>query len=191
MPVGTDHHTWEGVIGSKGISKCNSNGLLLLRTCTEHDLLITNTVFRLPNRNKTSWMHPRSKQYVRVTKTMYRADCWIDHSLDVSKLNLRIQPTQRPQGKKAPKRLDVSKLYQQETDICNHLGPVQLSSEDPEENWTVFRNTVHSLTVDTLGYASRKHLTGADPARVHWVHLHPSPLVSKNMFIVLSMLGAS
>ena len=52
-----------------------------------HDFLITNTVFKLPNRNKTSWMHPRSKhwhlidyvivrrtdrQYVRVTKTMCR-----------------------------------------------------------------------------------------------------------------------
>ena len=38
--VGTDHHTLEGVIGSEG--KCNGNGLLLLRKCVEHDLLITN-----------------------------------------------------------------------------------------------------------------------------------------------------
>ena len=43
--VGTDHQNWELVIGSKGLGKCNSNGLLLLRKCTEHDLLITNTVF--------------------------------------------------------------------------------------------------------------------------------------------------
>ena len=63
--VGTDHQTWEGVIGSEGgVGKCNSNGILLLRKCAEHDFLITNTVFRLPNRNKTSWMHPRSKHYV-------------------------------------------------------------------------------------------------------------------------------
>ena len=45
--VGTDHQTWERVIGPEGVGKCNSNGLLLRRKCAEHDLLITNTVFRL------------------------------------------------------------------------------------------------------------------------------------------------
>ena len=81
--VGTDHQTWKGVIGSEGVGKCNSNGLLLLRKCAEQELLITNTVFRLPTRRKTTWMHPRSKHYdnvivrrkdrqdVRVTKTVW------------------------------------------------------------------------------------------------------------------------
>ena len=86
------------MIGSEGLGKCNSNCLLLLRKCAEHDLLITNTVFKLPNRNKTSWMHPRSKHWhlidyvivrrtdrqdVRVTKTMCGANCWTDHRLVV------------------------------------------------------------------------------------------------------------
>ena len=94
--VGIDHQTWEGVIGSEGVGKCNSNGLLLLRKCAEHELLITNTVFRLPTRRKTSWMHPcskhwhlidyvivrrKDKQDVRVTKTVCGADCWTDHRL--------------------------------------------------------------------------------------------------------------
>ena len=46
--VGTDYQTWEGVIGSESVGKCNSNGFLLLRKCAEHELLITNTVFCLP-----------------------------------------------------------------------------------------------------------------------------------------------
>ena len=88
--VGTDHQTWEGMIRSEGVGRCNSNGLLLLRKCAEHELLITNTIFRLQTRRKTSWMHPRSKhwylidyvivrrkdrQEVRVIKTMCGADC--------------------------------------------------------------------------------------------------------------------
>ena len=45
--VGTYHQTWEGVIGPEGVGKCKSNGLLHLRKCAEHELLITKTVFRL------------------------------------------------------------------------------------------------------------------------------------------------
>ena len=61
--MSTDQQTWEGVIGTREEGKCNRNGLLLLRKCAEHKLLITNTVFRLPTRNKTSWVHPRSKHW--------------------------------------------------------------------------------------------------------------------------------
>ena len=57
--VDTDHQTWKGVIASECASKCNRNDLLLLRKCAEHAI----RVFRLPNRTKTSWMHPRSKQW--------------------------------------------------------------------------------------------------------------------------------
>ena len=149
--VGTDHQTWEGVIGSESVGKCNSNGLLLLRKCAEHELLITNTVFRLPTRRETTWMHTRSKNWhlidhvivrrkdrqdVRVTKTMCGADCRTDHRLVVSKLNLRIQPVRRPQGMKVPKKLDVSKLKQDSqrqafvNDLCSRLDALEHISED-------------------------------------------------------------
>ena len=175
--IGTDHQTWEGLIGTEGIGKCNSNGLLLLRKCAEHELLITNTVFRLPTRNKTSWMLPRSKYWhlidyiivrrkdrhgVRLTKTMCGADCWTNHRLVVSKLNLRIQSVRRPQGKEVPKRLDVSKLNQESKrpafiNICSRSDALEHNSEDVDGSWTVFRDTVLSSAMDSLGPVFRKH----------------------------------
>ena len=86
-----------------------------------------------------------------MTKTLCGADSWTDYSMAVSKFNLKTQPALQPQDKKAPKRLDVSKLNQDRirqafiNDIYNHLGAMNLSSEDTEENWTVFfKDAVHS-----------------------------------------------
>ena len=176
--VGTDHIAWEGVIGNNGVGKCNSNGHLLLRTCAANDLLITNTVFRLPNRNKTTWMHPRSKHWhmidyvivrkrdrqdVRVTKAMCGADCWTDHRLIISKLNLRIQPPRRPQGYKAPKRLNISKLKNSnlkqslaET-LDSQMESVNIDPEDIESSWAAFKELVYSTASEALGTTKRKH----------------------------------
>ena len=51
---------------------------------------------------------------------------------------------------------DVSKLNKDSmrqdflTDICNQLDAMNLSSEDPEENWTVFHKTVLSSAASTF-----------------------------------------
>ena len=98
-----------------------------------------------------------------MTKTMCGADCWTDHRLVVSKLNLRIQPVRRPQGKKVPKKLNVSKLKQDSkrqvfvNDLCSRLDALEHSSEDVDESWTVFRDTVHSSAMDSLGPVSSKN----------------------------------
>lgn len=60
--VGSDHSAWDGVVGKNGIG----NGLLLLKTCVAHYLTITNTIFRLSTRKKTSWMHPSSKHWYLI-----------------------------------------------------------------------------------------------------------------------------
>ena len=60
--VGTDHQTLEGVIGSEGVGKCNSNGLLLLRKCAEHELLITkqSSVYQLAERHHGCTLAPNT-----------------------------------------------------------------------------------------------------------------------------------
>ncbi|VDL91738.1 unnamed protein product [Schistocephalus solidus] len=104
--VGTDHAGWQGVLGPHGLGSRNDNGILLLRTCAEHRLQLTNTFFRLLMREKTTWMHPRSRRWqlldyvlvrrrdqqdVLVTKAIRDVDGWTDHRLVISQMRLRLQ----------------------------------------------------------------------------------------------------
>ncbi|XP_014662371.1 PREDICTED: uncharacterized protein LOC106805334 [Priapulus caudatus] len=175
--VGHDHMTWENIVGHYGVGNCNSNGLLLLKTCAINKLCITNTVFCLPNRNKTSWMHPRSKhwhlidyviskqrdrQNVRVTKFMCGADCWTDHRLIISKLNICIQPKRRPQGKTTTKRLNVSNLNSNvtATQLLNELNAKLADfhpSGDVVNDWETFRDGVYSTSYEILGARTKKN----------------------------------
>ncbi|BHF80615.1 hypothetical protein SprV_0702374300 [Sparganum proliferum] len=123
--VGTDHTAWRGVLGPHGLRGSNDNGLLLLRTCAEHRLILTNTFFCLPEREKATCRHPRSRQWhlldyvlvrrrdqrdVLVTKAIAGADGWTDHRLVISKMCIRLQPRRRPQGKRPPGKLNVALL---------------------------------------------------------------------------------
>ncbi|BHF83389.1 hypothetical protein SprV_0902653100 [Sparganum proliferum] len=123
--VGRDHTAWRGVLGPRGLRGSNDNGLLLLRTCAEHRLILTNTFFCLPEREKATWRHPRSRQWhlldyilvrrrdqrdVLVTKAIAGADGWTDHRLVISKMRIRLQPHRRPQGKRPPGKLNIALL---------------------------------------------------------------------------------
>nr|VZI33780.1 unnamed protein product [Spirometra erinaceieuropaei] len=123
--VGTDHTAWRGVLGLHGLRGSNDNGLLLLRTCAEHRLILTNTFFCLPEREKATRRHSRSRQWhlldyvlvrrrdlqdVLVMKAIAGADGWTDHRVIISKMRIRLQPRRRPQGKRPPGKLNVALL---------------------------------------------------------------------------------
>ncbi|BHF60712.1 hypothetical protein SprV_0100367800 [Sparganum proliferum] len=94
--VGTEDGAWRGVLGSCGLDGSNDNGVLHPRTCAKHRLILTNNYFRLPMREKATWMHPRSRHWylldyvlvrrrelrdVLVTKAIPAADRWTGHRL--------------------------------------------------------------------------------------------------------------
>ncbi|BHF72429.1 hypothetical protein SprV_0401549400 [Sparganum proliferum] len=123
--VGTDHAAWRGVLGPHGLNGSNDNVLLLLQTCTEHRLILTNTYFRLPMRGKATWINPRARHwhlldYVLVrrrdqrdmlgTKAIPGADGWSDHHFVISKMQVRLQPHRKPQEKRTPGRLNIALL---------------------------------------------------------------------------------
>ncbi|BHF61836.1 hypothetical protein SprV_0100481500 [Sparganum proliferum] len=123
--VGTDHAAWRGVLGPHGLCGSSDNGLLLLRTCAEHRLTLTNTFFRLPEREKATWKHPRSLQWhllnyvfvrrrdqqdVLVTRAIVVADGRTNHRLIIPKMRIRLQPRRRPQCKRSPGKLNIALL---------------------------------------------------------------------------------
>nr|XP_061823852.1 uncharacterized protein LOC133611023 [Nerophis lumbriciformis] len=111
--VERNHYLWRGTLGREGVGNTNSNGALLLTKCSEHNLVITNTLFRQKTKFKTSWMHPRSKlwhliDYVIVrskdrhdvlnTRAMTSADdCWTDHRLIRTIMSIRLMRKRRMQ----------------------------------------------------------------------------------------------
>ena len=70
--VGKDVGNWQNILGPHGVGRVNDNGLLLLSLCAEHNLCITNTIFQMADKYKTTWMHPRSKQWHMIDYVIIR-----------------------------------------------------------------------------------------------------------------------
>jgi len=70
--VGLDAQTWPRVLGQHSVENENSNCSLLLQTCSEHELAVTNTYFQQANKYKTTWQHPRSKYWHMIDHVITR-----------------------------------------------------------------------------------------------------------------------
>nr|VZI30318.1 unnamed protein product [Spirometra erinaceieuropaei] len=185
--VGTDYTAWRGVLGPHSLRGSNDNGMLLLRTCAEHRLIQTKTFFCLPEREKATWRHPRSRQWhpldyvlvrrrdqrdVLVTKAIAGADGWTDHRLVILKMRFRLKPLRRPQGKRPPGKLNVALLslpvhyLHFNNELAQRLDNLPIAAADDAaaaENASVenrscqLRDTVQSAVLAVLGRAPRQH----------------------------------
>ncbi|BHF75372.1 hypothetical protein SprV_0501846800 [Sparganum proliferum] len=152
-----------GVLGPHGLRGSNDNGLLLLRTSAEHRLILTNTFFCLPEREKATWRHPRSRQWhlldyvlvrrrdqrdVLVTKAIAGADVWTDHRLVISKMRIHLQPRRTPSNELA-QRLDNLPIAA--------VADAAAENASVENRWSQLRDTIQSTALAVLGRARRKH----------------------------------
>ena len=122
--IGADYTAWIYIIGTHGIGSQMANGKLLVSLCSQHNLAITNTFFKLKDKYKTNLIHQISKHWhhidhdicrqndlkdFRITKTMRGTECSTNHvNLKLSQ-NIKMQHKRRPQCKKSTKKLDVGK----------------------------------------------------------------------------------
>ncbi|KAI8519286.1 hypothetical protein Bbelb_025430 [Branchiostoma belcheri] len=176
--VGTDYSNWKGILGPHGTGKMNANGQLLLTLCAENNLTITNTLYRQADKYKTTWMHPRSKQWhmldyaicrrrdisdFKITRAMRGAECWTDHRLIRSILRLHIAPNH--QKKAAPTRafynVDQLKHPHIREKFANSLD-TKLHSHGPlsgstTQQWDQFKEVVKEAAKSSLGPKRRPH----------------------------------
>lgn len=175
--VGRNQHLWKGTMGKEGIGNINSNGVLLLSTCAQHDLIVTNTLFRQKNKLKASWQHPRSKQWhlidyvivrardrsdVNITRAMINSDsCWTDHRLIRSTMSIKLRKTRRVQKKQTKRKLNLDNLsdftIQQQFQVSLGNSLQQEYPDNIEEHWGLLKSTILESCESTLGYKSRKH----------------------------------
>ncbi|KAJ0183487.1 hypothetical protein K1T71_001463 [Dendrolimus kikuchii] len=173
--VGTEHNIWKDVLGRHGVGKCNSNGELLLSLCAEFNLSITNTYFRLSEKYKTSWMHPRSKHWhlidyiivrradlkdVLITRAMRGALGWTDHRLIRSKVCLYYKPPRRAKHI-VPTRMAFAKLVNSETvQKCFHSEFSTKTFEKEvsiEKHWHNLSQLLYDVAQRVVGKTSKKN----------------------------------
>ena len=180
--VGTHHAAWPKTLGRHGVGKCNSNGLLLLTKCMEHELAITNTFFEQPMKNKTTWMHPRSKKWhqldyiicrqkhlkeVTISKSIRGANCETDHHMVCCKTTCVIQPPRKKIGSKPQRKFDVIRLKQPGTsqefkealrDTLNVAAQsaMQDTNTGINESWSALRDATVKAAEKTIGFAKKK-----------------------------------
>ena len=70
--VGRDFELWKGGLGRHRTGNCSDNGRLLPEFCSEHQLVITNTLFQQMDRFKATWRRPHSKHWLLLDYALAR-----------------------------------------------------------------------------------------------------------------------
>ena len=181
--VGSNNLVWGGIIGKHGVGHENANGLRLLNLCAEHSLVITNTLFQMPDKYKTTWMHPRSKHWhlidyvitrqrdlkdIILTRALRGAECWTDHRLlrSIVRLNIR-PPVRRLAGRKQINRAsfhDKARLAELRAALSNAVNDLETRNIVPQptqeyfcSKWEAISTSLFTTAESVLGNSQRRH----------------------------------
>ena len=198
---GCDYSAWEKVLGCHGIGKVNSNRILLLTTCTQCQLTITNTFFQQHGARKMTWMNPCSGHWHQInfaivqqwdisdvhhTRSMLGSTCFSDHCLLRITIAFSFKTPRRVRPAASTKKFNVWKLSS--TDVAakvaqkseTALNNVRTQGLSLEDHWSTLRDVLHSSAEETIGFVKQKHcdwLDENDPSfrdllsRLHHAHI--------------------
>lgn len=170
--VGKSHLMWKGILGPHGVGEMNSSGLRLLQLCAQQSLRVTNTFFQQKNKFKTTWQHPRSKQWhtldyvvariknnakILRCRAMRGAQCDTDHRL--LRLTVKARPKRFYPPQKRTQAYDIGKLKNTETQnrfeeqIATNIQERNINSDDHslEEIWVSFKDSYTKAASQVLG----------------------------------------
>ncbi|BHF65862.1 hypothetical protein SprV_0200887500 [Sparganum proliferum] len=187
--VCTDHAVWRGVLGPHGLDGSNDNGLLLIRTCTKQRLILTNTFFCLPMREKATWMHPQSRHWhlpdyvlvrrrdqwdVLVTKALPGADGWNNHPLVISRMRIRRQLHRKPQD--GNMKMSMNLFVDNSGLIINTGKTVTMRQPSPNADYNASHTNANGAQLQAVGTFT--HL-GSILSRSTKIHYEVARRISK------------
>lgn len=162
----------EGHTGSFGLGERNDRGDRLIEFCQDKNLIITNTLFKLPNRRLYTWKSPadkpehtvrnqidyilinnRYKNSVKSTKTYPGADINSDHNPVVANLNIKMKKIARRQNNyidcKLLKDPIIQNAVKQQVNEC--MRNIGIHNEaNVDERWTQIQTNLETVAKDHL-----------------------------------------
>ncbi|XP_030761955.1 craniofacial development protein 2-like [Sitophilus oryzae] len=162
------------IVGKYGLGVRNERGERLIEFCQDHNMTITNTLFKLPKRRLYTWRSPqdngirivrnqidfilinqRFRSSVKSAKTFPGADINSDHNPVVANIKLKLKFTGKNIRIKN-RHQDVEKrrrkIKQSSPEVNDALQEVRNSEEDINTTWNALKTP--------LVKATQTHLTG-------------------------------
>lgn len=165
-------------VGNCGLGERNERGDRLLQFCQDHNLIIANTFFKLPDRRLYTWRSPADKPHkivrnqidyiminaryrnaVKAVKAYPGADVASDHNPIIAKVTLKLKNIKRYQ--RSP-RIETRKLREPEVKqnlqqkVHENLDKLNTNNQDVDEQWKSLKQCILDPCKEILKESPKK-----------------------------------